>query len=283
MADSFNCPTSATANPIGLGLTMDSVVNDLVVVSDSSPYYNFDAVAKSYPFPMNQFPYLEVSFREHDYLLDDIHGFQIQLYQELRHQVAREDLQNDILVGSANYDLDSISGSSTIGTPCLNTSLLCILNSVASSNYHLPEMPEMPDMPAMPEMPNMRDLSFMPDMSVTAVGPNSDFAMLHTIDPVTPKIWTVESPLQPIPVVARQPLPKKCTRKHSLARSRSGCWICRIKHLKCDEQKPACKNCSRAGIECDYSPLRPDYVSNMELRRRKLVTVTSKKRRNPRT
>lgn len=270
MADSFvNSPSSATANLLGLGLTMDSVVNDLIIVSDLSPYHNFDAVAKSYPFPINLNPHLELSFHDQDYLLDDIHGFQIQLYQELRHQVAREDLQNDMLFGSANYDLDSMSGSSTIGTPSLSTSLLCILNHVAGSNYHLPGMPFMPELP------------FMPDMSVMPLRPDSDLPVLHTTDPLTPKRWKVESPLQPTPVVAREPPAIKRTRKHSMARSRSGCWICRIKHLKCDEDKPACKNCSRVGIQCDYSPTRPDYVSNLELRRRKLVTVTTKKRRSP--
>lgn len=73
--------------------------------------------------------------------------------------------------------------------------------------------------------------------------------------------------------------PKKHTRKHTLARSRNGCWVCRIKHLKCDETRPVCSNCTRFGIQCDYSPNRPSYVSNSELRRQKLEATTSLKRR----
>ncbi|KAK9371390.1 fungal-specific transcription factor domain-containing protein [Lipomyces kononenkoae] len=33
-------------------------------------------------------------------------------------------------------------------------------------------------------------------------------------------------------------------------RSRSGCWTCRKRHQKCDEEKPACWNCRFRGVEC---------------------------------
>ncbi|KAL0943585.1 C6 zinc finger domain containing protein [Colletotrichum truncatum] len=33
-------------------------------------------------------------------------------------------------------------------------------------------------------------------------------------------------------------------------RSRSGCVTCKAKHLKCDETRPACQQCSRKGINC---------------------------------
>ena len=32
-----------------------------------------------------------------------------------------------------------------------------------------------------------------------------------------------------------------------------GCWICRIKHLKCDEVTPICGGCAKFGLQCDYS------------------------------
>lgn len=72
---------------------------------------------------------------------------------------------------------------------------------------------------------------------------------------------------------------KKHKRKHIMARSRTGCWICRIKHLKCDEIRPTCNNCTRFGICCDYSEARPAYVLNSFLRREKLNSITTKKRR----
>lgn len=70
---------------------------------------------------------------------------------------------------------------------------------------------------------------------------------------------------------------KKRKRKNIISRSKLGCWICRIKHLKCDESKPMCNNCIRFGIKCDYSPNRPDYVLDRCLRRQKLDSIIKKK------
>ncbi|EFR05440.1 hypothetical protein MGYG_08452 [Nannizzia gypsea CBS 118893] len=36
-------------------------------------------------------------------------------------------------------------------------------------------------------------------------------------------------------------------------RSRSGCTECRQRHRKCDEKKPACTGCQRAGKQCTYT------------------------------
>ncbi|KAF3480930.1 uncharacterized protein GIQ15_06277 [Arthroderma uncinatum] len=36
-------------------------------------------------------------------------------------------------------------------------------------------------------------------------------------------------------------------------RSRSGCTECRQRHRKCDERKPACTGCERAGKQCTYT------------------------------
>ncbi|CAI5757483.1 unnamed protein product [Candida verbasci] len=63
----------------------------------------------------------------------------------------------------------------------------------------------------------------------------------------------------------------KFKRKSILPRSKNGCWICRIKHLKCDEMKPECNNCLKFGLECDYSPTKPDYVTNKALRVEKIA------------
>lgn len=37
-------------------------------------------------------------------------------------------------------------------------------------------------------------------------------------------------------------------------RSRTGCWTCRTRKVKCDEGRPVCGQCSRLGHACDYHP-----------------------------
>ncbi|ETI29066.1 hypothetical protein G647_01519 [Cladophialophora carrionii CBS 160.54] len=37
-------------------------------------------------------------------------------------------------------------------------------------------------------------------------------------------------------------------------RSRTGCWTCRTRKVKCDEGRPVCGQCSRLGHNCDYVP-----------------------------
>ncbi|OLN96308.1 Sterol uptake control protein 2-like protein 4 [Colletotrichum chlorophyti] len=37
-------------------------------------------------------------------------------------------------------------------------------------------------------------------------------------------------------------------------RSRNGCWTCRTKKVKCDEQRPNCRRCIRLRLLCDYAP-----------------------------
>lgn len=36
----------------------------------------------------------------------------------------------------------------------------------------------------------------------------------------------------------------------SSTRSRHGCWTCRKRHQKCDEEKPGCRNCRSRGVQC---------------------------------
>lgn len=38
------------------------------------------------------------------------------------------------------------------------------------------------------------------------------------------------------------------------SRSRTGCWTCRSRKVKCDEGRPSCGQCARLGHRCDYSP-----------------------------
>ncbi|KAH8648691.1 hypothetical protein BX600DRAFT_530476 [Xylariales sp. PMI_506] len=37
------------------------------------------------------------------------------------------------------------------------------------------------------------------------------------------------------------------------SRSRRGCWTCRGKKVKCDEERPSCRRCIRLGRRCDYT------------------------------
>lgn len=37
-------------------------------------------------------------------------------------------------------------------------------------------------------------------------------------------------------------------------RSRTGCWTCRTRKVKCDEGRPICGQCGRLGHSCDYNP-----------------------------
>lgn len=73
--------------------------------------------------------------------------------------------------------------------------------------------------------------------------------------------------------------PKRHTRRRLTPRSKNGCWICRIKHLKCDELKPTCSGCLKCGVECDYSEIKPLYVLDKTLRKEKLLSLSVIRRR----
>ncbi|KAK5195713.1 hypothetical protein LTR92_004654 [Exophiala xenobiotica] len=51
-----------------------------------------------------------------------------------------------------------------------------------------------------------------------------------------------------------QPGPSVPRRTRLPPRSRTGCWTCRTRKVKCDEGRPQCGQCSRLGHTCDYSP-----------------------------
>ncbi|GIJ89794.1 hypothetical protein Asppvi_008740 [Aspergillus pseudoviridinutans] len=48
-------------------------------------------------------------------------------------------------------------------------------------------------------------------------------------------------------------------------RSRSGCYTCRLRRKKCDEEHPACRNCTNLCVRCEYK--RPDWWASAEQRR----------------
>ncbi|KAH7126388.1 fungal-specific transcription factor domain-containing protein [Dactylonectria estremocensis] len=50
--------------------------------------------------------------------------------------------------------------------------------------------------------------------------------------------------------------------KQPMSRSTDGCWTCRIRHRKCDELRPICKECSDRSISCHgYGP-KPGWVDD---------------------
>ncbi|KAH3686703.1 hypothetical protein WICPIJ_002347 [Wickerhamomyces pijperi] len=77
------------------------------------------------------------------------------------------------------------------------------------------------------------------------------------------------------------PTPPKLVRKWSKPRSLKGCYICRLRHLKCDETKPTCLRCERIKIKCDYAEemtngkniRKPGYITDETLRELKLNEI----------
>ncbi|EXK81881.1 hypothetical protein FOQG_13750 [Fusarium oxysporum f. sp. raphani 54005] len=59
-----------------------------------------------------------------------------------------------------------------------------------------------------------------------------------------------------------------------MPRGRSGCWTCRIRHRRCDESSPECKECSTRSITChgyDLDP--PEWMSNDRLLQEELRRI----------
>ncbi|PTB81655.1 hypothetical protein M440DRAFT_1418301 [Trichoderma longibrachiatum ATCC 18648] len=66
------------------------------------------------------------------------------------------------------------------------------------------------------------------------------------------------------------------------SRSKRGCWTCRIRHRKCDEGLPFCKECDNRSIQCHgYGP-RPSWLDNEELVRAELSMVKKAVKQNTR-
>ncbi|SSD58306.1 uncharacterized protein SCODWIG_00067 [Saccharomycodes ludwigii] len=60
------------------------------------------------------------------------------------------------------------------------------------------------------------------------------------------------------------------------SRSRTGCWICRLRKKKCSEEKPHCSNCTRLNLNCIYSYEKPDFITKIELKSLKLEEIKKK-------
>ncbi|SCW04095.1 LAFE_0H05820g1_1 [Lachancea fermentati] len=60
------------------------------------------------------------------------------------------------------------------------------------------------------------------------------------------------------------------------SRSRTGCWICRLRKKKCSEEKPNCHNCLRLNLECFYDIVKPDFISDPAKKNEKLEEIKKK-------
>lgn len=241
----INSPNSAQGSAIGISSlqSMDTLMNERAISVDCPPFYHG---LNEYEMYAKTYPFQTSqcphpqNYFEPNSSLEDVQKFQTQLYEVLRKQEVRNDLVDEESFLYSLKDVDSISGASTVDTPMPNTSVLSIPGSVIT-----------PDFPVSLPEPEIAECNMSVDLKLI----NSSLSL-------------------------QEPAVKKYTRKNIMARSKKGCWICRIKHVKCDERKPSCHKCIRFDIECDYSPERPDYVTDREIRRKKLDSITSKKRRH---
>ncbi|KAE8138522.1 hypothetical protein BDV38DRAFT_281831 [Aspergillus pseudotamarii] len=68
----------------------------------------------------------------------------------------------------------------------------------------------------------------------------------------------MDSPSDPHRQPSSPPSPRLSEGRHA-PRSRSGCWTCRTKKVKCDEGRPRCRRCLRLKLLCDYTPRRKAF------------------------
>ncbi|KAL8297550.1 hypothetical protein RB597_006577 [Gaeumannomyces tritici] len=59
----------------------------------------------------------------------------------------------------------------------------------------------------------------------------------------------------------------------SKPRSSDGCWTCRLRRKKCDEERPACAACLSLEIECLYSDAKPEWMDGADLQRDRAEAV----------
>ncbi|WAO93590.1 Zn(2)-C6 fungal-type domain-containing protein [Fusarium falciforme] len=66
-----------------------------------------------------------------------------------------------------------------------------------------------------------------------------------------------------------------------MTRGRRGCWTCRIRHRKCDEQVPDCKECTDRHIECHgYDLDAPEWMADEALLQEELQRIKAAVKEN---
>lgn len=65
-------------------------------------------------------------------------------------------------------------------------------------------------------------------------------------------------------------------------RNNGSCWICRLRHKKCDETHPACQNCTTLGLSCLYGDRKPEWMDNGQLQRQMSQRLKTQVKQNAR-
>ncbi|KAF5564722.1 transcriptional regulatory UME6 [Fusarium phyllophilum] len=65
-------------------------------------------------------------------------------------------------------------------------------------------------------------------------------------------------------------------------RKNGSCWICRVRHKKCDETLPTCQNCVALGLTCHFSDAKPDWMDNGDQQRQMSQRLKAQVKRNAR-
>ncbi|KAL1962559.1 hypothetical protein VTN77DRAFT_9434 [Rasamsonia byssochlamydoides] len=61
---------------------------------------------------------------------------------------------------------------------------------------------------------------------------------------------------------AQRPPPRPPRLNHK--KSRTGCQLCRLRRVKCDEVHPVCGHCRRHNVPCDYDRFRPVQIASSQ-------------------
>ncbi|EDK40339.2 hypothetical protein PGUG_04437 [Meyerozyma guilliermondii ATCC 6260] len=170
-------------------------------------------------------------------------------------------------------DYSDTSESSRYGQRTKSSSSI----SVSPSTSKITKKPSFSKKPSLQRLPKSADSMMSPlinnyvnldlNASVRSDSSVSSRSEDHSISRKSSKLSLNEA------AAAAVKTPKKHTRRKLNPRSRNGCWICRIKHVKCDEERPVCNGCKKYNLECDYSPDKPAYVTDKNLRQEKLQQI----------
>lgn len=76
--------------------------------------------------------------------------------------------------------------------------------------------------------------------------------------PTDPRVKAQNERLR-APLIKRRPIPRKGHTK-----SRRGCFGCKKRKIKCQETKPQCGNCEKAGMLCEYPRADVDSLVSLQ-------------------
>ncbi|KAK4156159.1 fungal-specific transcription factor domain-containing protein [Chaetomidium leptoderma] len=62
-------------------------------------------------------------------------------------------------------------------------------------------------------------------------------------------------------------------------RSSGGCWTCRLRRKKCDEERPLCKGCLALEIDCLYGEDKPEWMDGAEKQKQKVAWLKKQVKR----